>query len=947
MIALLLPAVLYGADIEAMDLDEATDVVAEMQADGTLDIEWYPLDTSQNFTLLIRNIGTGAEVEINVGNTTSYTAGGYDVNAEYEVFVLHDVYRTPGETVLFQAEPLGTAPGDRTDLALTLTQEIVKLDLTQFPRNVLTSVVNDMDDGSFIHGLNSTSYWEVTENGVVMTDCFGVADSAGFSIVDFVFLIDCSGSMSGEIAAVKNNVKAFADSLVDKGWDFRLCLVRFGSMYDPNQDPVLRGCTDDVDTFKGWLDEINVGGRYERGILAVETACEQFDFRPGSQRHFVLITDEDSDSPSPLSEACACCNSKDITVHVAVRASYGTTVPDYIDGIAACTGGLVFDVWDPYDEVLEKIEERIRNVYFITYCTPNTDCDGLERIVELTVSYEGQTATDTRTYIPCACPEIELTPETEALSDTPLPHGSSVLIAAHATDSYSPYVQWVNLYYRTTGASDYTVASMSLVSGDHEDGIWHYTVVGVSYPGLDYYVVASDGECRATAPSTDPALTPFQIAVLLNYPPEIIHVPVEVACAGDDISIEWQATDQTDALTSTCLYYRRYGTLMWTHHCVESPVPQSLSMIIPGVEMTVDGVEYYLNATDNLGLTAYHGTADNPHFILEACPCIPTLISPSEGAVLDNGCQDQSDPLEWAFDWDDCIPVTMYHLYVHHVGSEFPLINDSTITVSSYNTGGYGYIANHNLLNWHWRVRAQVNGTWGAWSEERTFEVEPLNTDCVVCPQPDVSLVGYITTEYVPPLWKVQVEVANSGPGVAKDVNITMNSDIPWLVIPDPTCGYGDIPDGATALGGSDTYTFDLTSYPGGSFNVWFDVTYSDSCGNQYQDRLDPEFDVDSNVGAKATPIASSGLSQNYPNPFNPNTTISYQISESGHVRLGIFDMSGRLIRTQVNGNKGKGLYSVEWNGKDNLGKSVSSGIYFYKMESGDYVETKKMVLLR
>ena len=214
------------------------------------------------------------------------------------------------------------------------------------------------------------------------------------------------------------------------------------------------------------------------------------------------------------------------------------------------------------------------------------------------------------------------------------------------------------------------------------------------------------------------------------------------------------------------------------------------------------------------------------------------------------------------------------------------------------------------------------------------------------CVRPILWLGGYVSVSYVPPIWKVRVCVINMGPGTAKNINATMNADISWLAIPDPHCGYGDIPAYGESVGEVDGYSFDLTNYPGGSFNAWFDVTYFDSCGNRYQVRLDPEFSIDAEDNG---PVSSAAyrLAQNYPNPFNPATTIGYELPAPSRVILRIFDVSGRLVRTLVNENKGPGAHGAVWDGTDGAGVAVSSGIYFYKLQAGDYVETKRMVLLR
>jgi len=83
-------------------------------------------------------------------------------------------------------------------------------------------------------------------------------------------------------------------------------------------------------------------------------------------------------------------------------------------------------------------------------------------------------------------------------------------------------------------------------------------------------------------------------------------------------------------------------------------------------------------------------------------------------------------------------------------------------------------------------------------------------------------------------------------------------------------------------------------------------------------------------------------LHQNYPNPFNPSTIIQYQVPSVGIVTLKIFDILGRQVATLVNGQKQPGKYDVQWNASNN-----SSGLYFYRIQTGKFVETKKMVLLK
>ena len=96
-----------------------------------------------------------------------------------------------------------------------------------------------------------------------------------------------------------------------------------------------------------------------------------------------------------------------------------------------------------------------------------------------------------------------------------------------------------------------------------------------------------------------------------------------------------------------------------------------------------------------------------------------------------------------------------------------------------------------------------------------------------------------------------------------------------------------------------------------------------------------------------ARPLPAYGLSQNFPNPFNPSTTIRFDMKERGLVTLKIFDVSGRLVRTLADEVRDAGAYSAVWDGRNNGGMQVASGIYFYKMETAGFQATKKLVLLR
>jgi hypothetical protein len=94
--------------------------------------------------------------------------------------------------------------------------------------------------------------------------------------------------------------------------------------------------------------------------------------------------------------------------------------------------------------------------------------------------------------------------------------------------------------------------------------------------------------------------------------------------------------------------------------------------------------------------------------------------------------------------------------------------------------------------------------------------------------------------------------------------------------------------------------------------------------------------------------VASTfALNQNYPNPFNPSTEISFTLDEAADMNLSIFNMLGQKVRTLTSGSKPAGVYSLEWDGRDEMGQSVSTGVYLYTLSNGSKSITKKMALMK
>jgi hypothetical protein len=88
-------------------------------------------------------------------------------------------------------------------------------------------------------------------------------------------------------------------------------------------------------------------------------------------------------------------------------------------------------------------------------------------------------------------------------------------------------------------------------------------------------------------------------------------------------------------------------------------------------------------------------------------------------------------------------------------------------------------------------------------------------------------------------------------------------------------------------------------------------------------------------------------LEQNYPNPFNPTTTLRYDLPEDADVRIMIYNIKGREIKTLINHQQNAGFKLVVWDATNDLDQPVSAGMYLYRISAGDFHQVKKMVLLK
>jgi hypothetical protein len=140
-------------------------------------------------------------------------------------------------------------------------------------------------------------------------------------------------------------------------------------------------------------------------------------------------------------------------------------------------------------------------------------------------------------------------------------------------------------------------------------------------------------------------------------------------------------------------------------------------------------------------------------------------------------------------------------------------------------------------------------------------------------------------------------------------------------------------------------WNIETSDYDGdGDIDIAASLQYSDSVAivtNRVYD------DVKNDPGDDLSSPGHFAVKQNYPNPFNATTNIEFSLQKSVFVELSIYDILGRKVRTLVSEHLSSGNKSVVWDGKNERGEDVASGIYFYRIEAGEFTDSKKMVLVK
>jgi len=234
---------------------------------------------------------------------------------------------------------------------------------------------------------------------------------------------------------------------------------------------------------------------------------------------------------------------------------------------------------------------------------------------------------------------------------------------------------------------------------------------------------------------------------------------------------------------------------------------------------------------------------------------------------------------------------------------------------------------NQNKMGDYFDMVSDSNGASLAWAATFNSEQDVYYSyiaDTTIIPVEFVSFSASVAANVVTLEWATATELNNHGFGIERSFDISNLPDgkAAWRMI--------DFREGKGTTTEPQTYSY-LDEYLSTGI---------------YQYRLkqidfNVSFEYSDIVEVEIAPLVFS-LSQNYPNPFNPSTTISYQLPVNSFLTLKVYDVLGNEVATLVNEEKQVGEYEIEFSGS-----SLTSGIYFYQLKAGRFIETKKMVLMK
>lgn len=476
--------------------------------------------------------------------------------------------------------------------------------------------------------------------------------------VDIVFLMDNSGSMQDEQAAISKNVKSFLDSLKVSNIKARIGLCRFGQGTNNGAPIIVKNNVGswwsnyagpnnpyDIDDFISSWDSVNdISGSIEVSYDAMYESASSgdFNFSATAQRIFIHITDEamagqnaQNSKVTDVQVVISEMKSKSIAVYALCPDN--TTFRNEFGTISNATGGKFYNITSPFNTILNDISTNVSSKYEIVYSATRNIYDGLPRQVEIEVnSNQGNTKLTGKSYTPGATPFVSQTDSTwntYHASAVPYPEKMDAPISVNVIDYYAPFAHntggYVKLLYRAAGTTlAFNEISMSNTSITRDTAIWVATIPGtqVLRPGIEYYVQAFDGQSSNVSPNF-PLDYRWTFAVWPNFKPVIADStayvnPVTASQdsiektgynVNDVIDFRVMASDNTTKVSSVEVYFQVNSS-----NFVAKPmtlIKDSIYGYTIKLNSKMGITNYFFVATDDHGVASYLGSENKPYRI--------------------------------------------------------------------------------------------------------------------------------------------------------------------------------------------------------------------------------------------------------------------------------------------------------------------------------------------
>ncbi len=508
-------------------------------------------------------------------------------------------------------------------ISVTITQ----VETQNFPQVLLYATISD-NRGLPLPKINTEDII-ISERGAINTQPLPagnitIQNSAGkFRGVSVALVFDASGSMWGRLPQIREATHALFNTM---SLNDRASVTIFSTEVRVTQPFVGKSIDSDLD---GTTDLETALSTYQSGgktalYDALELGIGQLEMESGIKAIVIFADGEDNISKTTKKQVINHARESNIPVYTI---GLGLKLdPTHLKDIAAKTGGRYYSA--PGVETIKAIYDdffkSVTRQFEIAYTTPIDRIDATTRQVSLRIKgYELDADSTGKSYTITKSPEIHLDKKTIALSRPGFQHSyaTPIYIQAIIIDDSPPQTIKAILFYRTVGEKE--SFSQVPMAYKKKDNLFHGVIPSsaVVNPGLEYYLLASDGKFSTTSPKEGAtANQTYQIAVDPNFAPFLVHFKPKLIKPDQGLTIKAKVWDMTMFVDSVKVFYRHVGKFHYSAMEIPEIKSNLFQVKIPLINIPPAGIQYYISAYDDHGIRSDNGSADNPHLVKAIAP---------------------------------------------------------------------------------------------------------------------------------------------------------------------------------------------------------------------------------------------------------------------------------------------------------------------------------------